>query len=143
MMAEHTDIFPDDIVFLLGNEEKNINVLKEKVEKEKAKVENDFAVIRTEIDHILEDIKISVQAELDLVYKTYITKYAELKGEVQELRMLRKEILMGNQTNFSGGFPNNNSLSNKDLISEIEKDAEQMRNYKVYSYLGEMQKQKL
>ncbi len=62
MMAEHTDIFPDDIVFLLGNEEKNINVLKEKVEKEKAKVENDFAVIRTEIDHILEDIKISVQA---------------------------------------------------------------------------------
>ena len=53
MMAEHTDIFPDDIVFLLGNEEKNINVLKEKVEKEKAKVENDFAVIRTEIDHIL------------------------------------------------------------------------------------------
>lgn len=113
------------------------------MEKEKAKVENDFAVIRTEIDHILEDIKISVQAELDLVYKTYITKYAELKGEVQELRMLRKEILMGNQTNFSGGFPNNNSVSNKDLISEIEKDAEQMRNYKVYSYLGEMQKQKL
>ena len=43
---------------------------------------------------------------------------------------------MGNQTNFSGGFPNNNSVSNKDLISEIEKDAEQMRNYKVYSYLG-------
>jgi hypothetical protein len=28
MMAEHTDIFPDDIVFLLGNEEKNINILK-------------------------------------------------------------------------------------------------------------------
>lgn len=50
---------------------------------------------------------------------------------------------MGNQTNFSGGFPNNNSVSNKDLISEIEKDAEQMRNYKVYSYLGELQKQKL
>jgi hypothetical protein len=100
-------------------------------------------VIRTEIDHILEDIKISVQAELDLVYKTYITKYAELKGEVQELRMLRKEILMGNQTNYSGGFPNNNSVSNKDLISEIEKDAEQMRNYKVYSYLGDLQRQKL
>lgn len=38
----------------------------------------------------MEDIKISVQAELDLVYKTYITKYAEIKGEVQELRLLRK-----------------------------------------------------
>jgi hypothetical protein len=68
---------------LLRNEEKNINNLKEKIEHEKAKVENDFSVFKTEIDHILEDIKISVQAELDLVYKTYITKYAELKGEVQ------------------------------------------------------------
>lgn len=83
LMAEHTDIFPDELVFLLSNEEKNINLLKEKVEREKARVENDFAIFRTEIDHIMEDVKISVQAELDLVYKTYITKYAEIKGEVQ------------------------------------------------------------
>ena len=71
------------MVFLLRNEEKNINNIKEKIEKEKARVENDFAVFRAEIDHILEDVKISVQAELDLIYKSYITKYAELKGEVQ------------------------------------------------------------
>ena len=64
--------------------------MKEKIEREKARVENDFAVFRAEIDHILEDVKISVQAELDLIYKAYITKYAELKGEVQELRMMRK-----------------------------------------------------
>ena len=43
-------------------------------------MENDFAVFRAEIDHILEDVKLSVQAELDLIYKSYITKYAELKG---------------------------------------------------------------
>ena len=78
------------MVFLLRNEEKNINNIKEKIEKEKARVENDFAVFRAEIDHILEDVKISVQAELDLIYKSYITKYAELKGEVQELRLMRK-----------------------------------------------------
>lgn len=142
MMSEHTDIFPDDLVFLLSNEEKNINNLKEKVEREKAKVENDFAVFRTEIDHILEDVKISVQAELDLIYKAYITKYAEIKGEVQELRLMRREILMNNQTGMSNGF-GGASVSNKDLISEIEKDAEQMRNYKIYGYLGELQKQKL
>lgn len=35
-------------------------------------------------------MKLSVQAELDMVYKTFITKYAELKGEVQELRLMRK-----------------------------------------------------
>jgi hypothetical protein len=73
-------------------------------------------VFRTEIDHILEDIKISVQAELDLVYKSYITKYAEIKGEVQELRMLRKEILMNNQAGYSNTLANNATISNKDLI---------------------------
>lgn len=67
----------------------------------------------------MEDVKISVQAELDLVYKAYITKYAELKGEVQELRLLRKEILMNNQAGFSNGFSQNTSISNKDLIHEI------------------------
>lgn len=38
LMADHTDIFPDDLVFLLSNEEKNINVLKEKIEREKSRV---------------------------------------------------------------------------------------------------------
>jgi hypothetical protein len=143
LMAEHTDIFPDELVFLLCNEEKNINVLKEKIEREKGRVENDFAIFRTEIDHIMEDVKISVQAELDLVYKTYITKYAEIKGEVQELRLLRKEILMNNQAGLSNGMGFNTSISNKDLIHEIERDAEHMRNFKIYGYLGELQKQKL
>ena len=36
-----------------------------------------------EIDHLLEDLKLSVQAELDQVYKVFISKYAEVKGEVQ------------------------------------------------------------
>ena len=38
IMSEHTDIFPDDLVFLLSNEEKNINNIKEKIEREKSKV---------------------------------------------------------------------------------------------------------
>lgn len=38
---------------------------------------------------------------------------------------------------------NNNPVSNKDLINEIEKDAEHMRNFRIYGYLGELQKQKL
>ena len=100
-------------------------------------------MFRAEVDHILEDVKISVQAELDLIYKSYITKYAELKGEVQELRLMRKEILMNSQNPYGGQNPNNATVSNKDLISEIEKDAEHMRNFRVYGYLGEMQKQKL
>ena len=76
------------------------------------------------------------------MYKNYITKYAELKGEVQELRLMRKEILMNSQTGFNQGNANT-SASNKDLIQEIEKDAEHMRNFRIYGYLGELQKQKL
>lgn len=78
-------------------------------------MENDFSVFRAEIDHILEDVKLSVQAELDLVYKTYITKYADLKGEVQDLRLLRKEVLMSSQG--PANYGNNHPLSNKDLIN--------------------------
>lgn len=33
--------------------------------------------------------------------------------------------------------------SNQDIMSEIEKDAEHFRNYRIYGYLSEMQKQKL
>jgi predicted transcriptional regulator len=40
------DVFPEELVFLLRNEEKNINNLKEKIEREKSRVENDFAVFR-------------------------------------------------------------------------------------------------
>ena len=35
------------------------------------------------------------------------------------------------------------TVSNKDLVDEIEKDAEAVRNFKVYGYLTELQKQKL
>ena len=48
---------------------------------------------------------------------------------------MRKEILMSSQTNSNYGNPNI-PVSNKDLINEIEKDAEHMRNFRIYGYLG-------
>ena len=50
---------------------------------------------------------------------------------------------MNSQNSYSGQNPNNASVSNKDLINQIEKDAEHMRNFRVFGYLGELQKQKL
>jgi len=49
---------------------------------------------------------------------------------------------MNSQSPYSYGG-HNVSVSNKDLINEIEKDAEHMRNFRIYGYLGELQKQKL
>ena len=45
--ADQGEVFPEDLVFLLKNEEKNIHNFKDKIEKEKARVENDFAVLKT------------------------------------------------------------------------------------------------
>ena len=53
-------------------------------------MERDFGIYQTEIEHILEDLKISIQSELDHVYKVFILKYSEIKAEVQEMRKLRK-----------------------------------------------------
>ena len=50
---------------------------------------------------------------------------------------------MNNQNGYYSSAGNQGSVSNKDLIHQIEKDAEHMRNFRVYGYLGEIQKQKI
>jgi hypothetical protein len=45
---------------------------------------------------MIEDLKSSMNAQLDLVYKTFIEKYAFLKSEVQEIRRLKKQIRANN-----------------------------------------------
>lgn len=51
---------------------------------------------------------------------------------------------MNNPINYSVQNQNANKMvSNKDLVDEIEKDAEHVRNFKIYGYLSELQKQKL
>lgn len=96
MLSEHTDIFPNDLVFLLSNQEKNINNLKERVGRGKSNVENDFGVFRIEADYNFEDVNIAVHVELDLLNKAYIIKFAEIKI------LIRMEILKNNQV----GMPN-------------------------------------
>lgn len=40
-------------------------------------------------------------------------------------------------------FNNMNTTSNQDIVGEIEKDVEQFKNFKVYGYISELQKQKM
>lgn len=68
---------------LLIEESNNIKSFKGRIEKEKGKVVNDMEIFKKEIIHVIEDLKISMLAELDLSYKLYIEKYAFLKSEVQ------------------------------------------------------------
>lgn len=77
------EVFPEDLLMLLIEESNNIKSFKARIEKEKGKVVNDMEIFKKEIIHIIEDLKISMLAELDLSYKLYIEKYAFLKSEVQ------------------------------------------------------------
>ena len=77
------EVFPEDLLMLLIEESNNIKSFKGRIEKEKGKVVNDMEIFKKEIIHIIEDLKISMLAELDLSYKLYIEKYAFLKSEVQ------------------------------------------------------------
>lgn len=58
------------------------------------------------------------------------------------MRQLRKEILINNISQ-NKYFNNLNTTSNHDIVGEIEKDVEQFKNYKVYGYISELQKQKM
>lgn len=40
-------------------------------------------------------------------------------------------------------FNNLNTTSNQDIVGEIEKDVQQFKNFKVYGYISELQKQKM
>jgi hypothetical protein len=86
------EVFPEDLLMLLVEESNNIKTFKAKIEKEKGRVQNDMDIFKKEIIHVIEDLKISMLAELDLSYKLYIEKYAFLKSEVQEIRRLKKQI---------------------------------------------------
>lgn len=83
-------------MLLLTNEARNIKNFKDKTEREKVKVVADFEVFKKEIGHAIDDLKISMVAELDLIYKTYIEKYALMKSEIMEIRRLKKQIYSQN-----------------------------------------------
>jgi hypothetical protein len=50
----------------------------------------DFELFSKQLIHVLDDLRTSLSAELDIVYRTYIEKYTILKSEVQEIRRMRK-----------------------------------------------------
>lgn len=51
-MLNDGEIFPEDVLILLGEEERNINSFKERIGREKNKIDNDFDNFKREIDHI-------------------------------------------------------------------------------------------
>lgn len=60
-------------------------------------------------------------AELDLVYKVYIEKYAQMKSEIMEIRRLKKQIQSQNmgQSEISKLTTIQHNVSNLDIVREL------------------------
>lgn len=68
---------------------------KRKVEREKDRIALVVEQMKREVIHHLDDLKISLQAELDQLYRGYMNKYARLRREVAAVTRLRDEAGMG------------------------------------------------
>ena len=114
---------------------------KEKIEGEKERVVRDFANVKKQLEHILEDLQMSFIAELDVVYKEFIGRYQAFKGHMANLRDIRKGLIEQAEPNqfdylaqlgSNGGAP----LSNREMIADIQKDAAVYRSQRVYNQIA-------
>jgi hypothetical protein len=98
------------------------------------------------MEHVMSDLEISILAELDLVYKDFLGRYSEFKTHMVSLREIRRNLLNElpqEQDNYLSQLnqSKNQTMSNRDLLSEIEKDAQIFRTQRVYNQITDMQKE--
>jgi hypothetical protein len=107
--------------------------------------------MKQKINHIIEDLKISFQAELDKSYLNFIAKYRDFKIKMQDLRDVRKALLDDNlavdappnEYLYQLNTTKNISISNRDLLNEIERDATLFRNHKLFNHISELQRERI
>jgi hypothetical protein len=107
--------------------------------------------MKQKINHIIEDLKISFQAELDKSYLNFIAKYRDFKIKMQDLRDVRKALLDDNlavdappnEYLYQLNTTKNISISNRDLLNEIERDAMLFRNHKLFNHISELQRERI
>ena len=75
-------MYPTGFSELLRHEERNIRTFKKQISREKERVDEDMSAFRIEINHTLEDLRLSLHAQLDRVYQDYMERYAKFKGEI-------------------------------------------------------------
>jgi hypothetical protein len=82
-----------------------LSSFKKSIEREKARVVAEVEQLKKEIVHNVDDLKISVLAELDRIYKNYMEKYATLKGEIVQIKKMKEEIEMDIDRRGTGYLP--------------------------------------
>ena len=91
-MEEETEMFPAGFAELLRGEQRNIRAFKNQISREKERVDEDMNAFKTELNHTLEDLRLSLHAHLDRVYQDYMERYAKFKGEIFEINRLKDQV---------------------------------------------------
>ena len=112
--------------------------------------------LKKEMIHNVDDLKISVLAELDRVYKDYMEKYATLKGEIVQIKKMKEEIELdidrrttsflpryhsnetGESSRSKGGLPNNAGI-----MRSLERNNFEIKKSQLLNYIAELQREKV
>jgi hypothetical protein len=87
------NLYPAELIFLLSNEEGNVEHMRKLIENEKKRVDRDFENFAKEVLHIIEDLKLSVYAQLDCVFMGFMALYKNLKDRVVRMKENRRRII--------------------------------------------------
>jgi hypothetical protein len=105
----------------------------------------------------MDDLKISILAELDRVYKSYMEKYAALKAEIVQIKKMKEDIEMDLNRRTSNIPPPSYSpkkdtdysiqrvasTSNANIMRSLEKNNFEVRKYQMLNYIAELQREKI
>ncbi|CAD8134720.1 unnamed protein product [Paramecium pentaurelia] len=135
------DFLPQEILFLLSEENNHLDRLRKKVDREKEKIKKDICFIKSEISNMIEDLGVQMQQFVDEHYKRYLNVYAAFKDEVIQFKKTKLEAPL----NLVPPPPPNNfgDCSNANLIRELEEMKYQNYVSKVNAYISNLAKQRV
>jgi hypothetical protein len=109
--------------------------------------------LKKEMVHNIDDLKISVLAELDRVYKHYMEKYATLKGEIVQIKKMKEEIELDidrrsntYQPRYRQSEPADTPYStpnNNGIMRSLEKNNFDIKKSQMLNYIAELQREKV
>lgn len=104
----------------------------------------------------MDDLKISILAELDRVYKGYMERYAALIAEIIQIKKMKEEIeidLNRRATNLPSyspkkdtdysSTPRAHTASNANIMRSLEKNNFEVKKYQMLNYIAELQREKI
>lgn len=154
-LMEEVELFPEEIHQLFRHEERNLTNYKKIIEREKARVVQEVEHLKKEVMHNIDDLKISILAELDRIYKGYMERYATLKSEIVQIKKMKEEIEMDlnrRATTLPTYSPKRDSdhspakhtpTSNANIMRSLEKNNFEVRKYQMLNYIAELQREKI